>query len=174
MNKVTYKYWLIYQQYPSGYSLYAYTDRKEYLKEFKSTRRMDLFEIQKMNLTREQIHDLTEEYSGGYLVMMKGRTQLKNEGVSEFSMVMTKNEQLHVNSYLHQFLTVKIWELCVLNPRYLKKPFFDALSTIGYVDAFEQLMNPQSFDIGAWFSDHEPDYLSGFIKLYGDTLKEIE
>ena len=172
MNNQRYKYWVIYLIDETGEKrLYAYTDRKQLLSGFKQTRNMDKFVIQKMFLTRKDIHTLTYDYNGGYLTTMEGKTQLSNYDIGDFSLVVTKNEMVNVNSWVHTIVMVKIWNYCQLNPYLLKDKYFRALDDIGYVETYEQLIHPEFNHIGDWLSNHEPDYLAGFIRMYGPLLR---
>ena len=150
---------------------YAYTDRKEFVKRFKAERKKKLFRFTKVDLTREQIHDLTEHRMGEYLVEFKGKTQDESGEINEFSIITTKNEELNTTSTMSAFMFNDFWEYCKVNPYEFNKKYFNILKNIHYVEAYNHINNA-NFSIMNFFSNHEPDLLSGFISLYGDTLEE--
>lgn len=154
------------------YELYAYTDRKEFVKRWKKERNVSLFRITKVALDKEQIHNLTKEKMGEYLIELKGRTAYHGK-IEDFSIITTKTEELNVTSLLYKHLISNLYDLCQLNPYDIKsKKHFDSLRFFRYVDAYDYLHGLNNKNFGDYITKHEPDLLAGFIYLYGDTLSE--
>lgn len=170
MNDTTYSYYLINKISDLSCELYAYTDRKEFVKRWKKERKDGLFKISKVQLTRTQIHNLTTNRMGEYLIEFKGKTA-DNGIIKNFSLITTKNEELNVTSFLYKKLIGDLYDICQLNPHEIKSPkHYNALVALNYVDTYDYLHSRNNKTFAEYVFAHEPDLLAGFIFLYGDTL----
>lgn len=171
-----YKYWLIYIKSTDiniDLELYAYTDKKSYMKQFKMERNMNKFVIIEKNLSKEEVHRLTVDYNTLYLLQLKGRTRLNSKNyIGNFSIVVTKEERLNVVNVCSDVILSKIWATIEYRPNIFKKKYQTALLLMGYTDAYKYLSldfcsNSRFEDIAAEF---EPDYLNTFLSIYSDLM----
>lgn len=170
MMMITYEYWIIDRLVNDHYELYAYTDNKVYKKRFVKERNPDIFKITKYNLDKQDIHNLTEEHMGQYLTTLEGKTHV-GDTTRDFSLIVTKNELLNINSLIHQWYMIDLWRLCTLNPYFLKSKYYEALKALDYVSAYDEIHNSDQNVSINWFTHREPDYFGAFVKLYGDMLR---
>ena len=77
----TYNYWLFYEK--SNGELYAYTDSKKLYKQFKEERDMSKFTSKKFKLTKEEIHNITNDFGELYLKKVKLKTRNNQNKIKE-------------------------------------------------------------------------------------------
>ena len=112
MNKM-YKYYLYY----FNDELYAYTDNKEYAKEFEKIRDMKKFIRIKREITREDVNILAGEEQGKYLVSQTF-TIYDEERMSWFEseFIITQLERTGINNIAVQVMNEDLYKYCWDSP----------------------------------------------------------
>jgi len=176
MIEQKYKYWLIYIKSTDidiAYELYAYTDNKKYMKQFKEERNMDKFLIMMKKLTKKEIHQLTEEYNSSFLIPFEGKTRVESEKyIDQFSIMATKEEKLNVVNVCTDVIMSKMWTSVSYDPMLFKEKYKHMFVRLGYYNAYRYLC--LDFDLDYFediASEFEPDYLSAFLNMYSDLMK---
>lgn len=183
MNENTYKYWFFYikPEYihlvcteEKDSLLYAYTDNKEYAKIFKNQRDMDKFFMMKKEIDREEVNYLAKYFMREYLIKKEVKTKTGGIGskVVNFELIITKTEDIIIQSSSSRVLLVDIWKCAWLNPYIFTEKYLNALTEIGLKDRFDILNSwkTSNKEINKIGENVQPDLLSTFIKEFGFLL----
>lgn len=173
-----YKYWLIYLKSTDidvDLELYAYTDRKKYMKQFRVERNMKRFVILEKHLTKEEVHTLADEYNQLYLMKFEGKTRVDSKDyIREFSIVITKEEHQNIISVCADVIMCKIFAAVEYDPRIFKEKYLKALNVSGYTNIYKYITVDFNSEEETSFDDisqeFEPDYLSAFFNIYSELL----
>ena len=167
---IIYKYDEIY-----GYELYAYSTEKKLVKKFIEERNMKLFKIKKEKLTHEEIQDLDKETNSSYLTILIGKTKLGSHGseVIDFELVVTKEEKVCTDNVSYNNLCSELWKHTWINPLIFNDKLIKALCINNYVNGYRMIngIHLPNSNKTYYYNDLQPDTLSCFISLYGDTLR---
>lgn len=175
-NEKTYTYWLMYLTDPDLHekffrgkmsnNLYAYTDKKEHYKLWKSQRNSKIFEIKRKDLTVEEVHYLAENFQKKRLEIVEGETR-GTDAFRLFKVVMTAEERIcitsnlafNINTLIRREHAILETVLEIIRPSY--RFVLDRLCLSDFFDS----------------SKEEPDYdtLSGYdvFKEFIHTYKEL-
>lgn len=140
--------------------LYAYCSEKNLKNEFKETRNMKLFDIEKVKLSKYQIHHLTSEYQNLRL--------LEYRFSDDFEFPITMDEKLTIEYIGNQIISSELYiKAFDINPNIFNEENFNLLKEINYVDCFYYLVNGGDSE---FIYNIYPDFLRIFIKTFGKTL----
>lgn len=170
-------YWLFYLKDPSVLTpeqlrganleegfLYAYTDKKEYAKEWEKERNMRLFRKEKKALTTDEIGEITMLHQNGRIRTFHGETSDVEMGTRLFQIALTVRE--------YEFIQMQ-WVFCEMTvlpsldrPSKIgifRKEFRTMLEKVGYRDIFYDDLP---------FSEYylKPDFLKLFIHYFRPLL----
>lgn len=170
-------YWLFYLKDPSVLTpeqlrganleegfLYAYTDKKEYAKEWEKERNMRLFRKEKKALTTDEIGEITMLHQNGRIRTFHGETSDVEMGTRLFQIALTVWE--------YEFIQMQ-WLFCEMTvlpsldrPSKIgifRKEFRTMLEKVGYRDIFYDDLP---------FSEYylKPDFLKLFIHYFRPLL----
>lgn len=170
-------YWLFYLKDPSVLTpeqlrganleegfLYAYTDKKEYAKEWEKERNMRLFRKEKKALTTDEIGEITMLHQNGRIRTFHGETSDVEMGTRSF--------QIALNVWEYEFIQMQ-WLFCEMTvlpsldrPSKIgifRKEFRTMLEKVGYRDIFYDDLP---------FSEYylKPDFLKLFIHYFRPLL----
>ena len=173
-----YKYWLIYLKSADvdvELELYAYTDSKKYMKQFRLERNMKRFIIIEKLLTKEEIHTLADKYNRLYLMKFEGKTRVDaKDYIRNFSIVITKEEHQNIISDCADVIMCKIFASVEYNPICFKEKYLKALEVSGYSSIYNYITVDFNSEEETSFDDitqeFEPDYLSAFFNIYSELL----
>ena len=175
MSTSEYKYWLYYfrNETIDDYYLYAYTDDKEIHELFESQRDMDKFYVKKTKLSRDEATSLSETHRNNFLTKVKYRTtSCDKERYCELA--ITLDEKLSTVNYVYQQVYVDILTKAIIDPEIFQEKYLNILHKFGYSYAYYGV-NSTKYDkelmYEYFFDNVYPDYLGGFVFLYGKTLK---
>lgn len=153
----------------SGRTLYAVTPDKDNAVEFKTTRNMDLFEEEIIEMSKDEFHDRFNNNQGEILrrhnlttkkVAKNGRYE-----ASTAEVLMTDNESmLSEGDDQHISIMEPDWWLNTYPPTIYKKSIREALSLLEYTNTYKLLAH--------WY-DQNPDYVEkdyGAPDLWVDEL----
>lgn len=170
-------YWLFYLKDPSVLTpeqlrganleegfLYAYTDKKEYAKEWEKERNMRLFRKEKKALTTDEIGEITMLHQNGRIRTFHGETSDVEMGTRSF--------QIALNVWEYEFIQMQ-WLFCEMTvlpsldrPSKIgifRKEFRTMLEKVGYRNIF--------YDDLPYFEYYlKPDFLKLFIHYYRPLL----
>ena len=163
----TYIYWLFYEK--SNGELYAYTDSKKLYKQFKEERDMSKFTSKKFKLTKEEIHNITNDFGELYLKKVKLKTRNNQNKIKEIEMVLSKIEYDSVLNVEYDLLLCGIYTYCWVPASIFKISILLALKELGYHDVYKHMTNNLNYvDKPEFIKD--ADELGIFLRHYGDTL----
>ena len=170
-------YWLFYLKDPSVLTpeqlrganleegfLYAYTDKKEYAKEWEKERNMRLFRKEKKALTTDEIGEITMLHQNGRIRTFHGETSDVEMGTRSF--------QIALSEWEYEFIQMQ-WLFCEMTvlpsldrPSKIgifRKEFRTMLEKVGYRDIFYDDLP---------FSEYylKPDFLKLFIHYFRPLL----
>lgn len=170
-------YWLFYLKDPSVLTpeqlrganleegfLYAYTDKKEYAKEWEKERNMRLFRKEKKELTTDEIGEITMLHQNGRIRTFHGETSDVEMGTRSF--------QIALNVWEYEFIQMQ-WLFCEMTVL----PSLDRPSKIGiFRKEFRTMLEKVGYrhiyydDLP--FSEYylKPDFLKLFIHYYRPLL----
>ena len=163
-------YWLFYLKDPSVLTpeqlrganleegfLYAYTDKKEYAKEWEKERNMRLFRKEKKALTTDEIGEITMLHQNGRIRTFHGETSDVEMGTRPF--------QIALNVWEYEFIQMQ-WLFCEMTVL----PSLDRPSKIGifrkeFRTMLEKVGYRHIFYDDLPFSEYylKPDFLKHFI-----------
>lgn len=170
-------YWLFYLKDPSVLTpeqlrganleegfLYAYTDKKEYAKEWEKERNMHLFRKEKKALTTDEIGEITMLHQNGRIRTFHGETSDVEMGTRLFQIALTVWE--------YEFIQMQ-WLFCEMTvlpsldrPSKIgifRKEFRTMLEKVGYRNIF--------YDDLPYFEYYlKPDFLKLFIHYFRPLL----
>lgn len=170
-------YWLFYLKDPSVLTpeqlrganleegfLYAYTDKKEYAKEWEKERNMRLFRKEKKALTTDEIGEITMLHQNGRIRTFHGETSDVEMGTRLFQIALTVWE--------YEFIQMQ-WLFCEMTvlpsldrPSKIgifRKEFRTMLEKVGYRNIF--------YDDLPYFEYYlKPDFLKLFIHYFRPLL----
>lgn len=170
-------YWLFYLKDPSVLTpeqlrganleegfLYAYTDKKEYAKEWEKERNMRLFRKEKKALTADEIGEITMLHQNGRIRTFHGETSDVEMGTRSFQIALTVWE--------YEFIQMQ-WLFCEMTvlpsldrPSKIgifRKEFRTMLEKVGYRNIF--------YDDLPYFEYYlKPDFLKLFIHYFRPLL----
>lgn len=170
-------YWLFYLKDPSVLTpeqlrganleegfLYAYTDKKEYAKEWEKERNMRLFRKEKKALTTDEIGEITMLHQNGRIRTFHGETSDVEMGTRSF--------QIALNVWEYEFIQMQ-WLFCEMTvlpsldrPSKIgifRKEFRTMLEKVGYRNIF--------YDDLPYFEYYlKPDFLKLFIHYFRPLL----
>lgn len=170
-------YWLFYLKDPSVLTpeqlrganleegfLYAYTDKKEYAKEWEKERNMRLFRKEKKALTTDEIGEITTLHQNGRIRTFHGETSDVEMGTRLFQIALTVWE--------YEFIQMQ-WLFCEMTvlpsldrPSKIgifRKEFRTMLEKVGYRNIF--------YDDLPYFEYYlKPDFLKLFIHYFRPLL----
>lgn len=174
-----YTYWVFYLKtsyrnshyipIPMESSIYAYTDVKDYEKEFKLTRDMSKFIIKKYKLTRQEIHQLIENEPTKYLKEIEGITKDENFNCVPFHLVVTEEERIHIDRICNSAISVNIFIYAWDNPYIFKDKYIESLEKIGYLSIYNSI-SEDGTEISTDTPLIEPDLLSCFLKEFRNLI----
>ena len=156
--------------------LYAYTNNKEYAKEFKKVRNMDMFIEEVQHVDKSEYNQITSVFHtrGCQLVETKLLTSYENECIKT-PVVITQHEE---DETILRNETV-YFELCKstsINSVYFNDKIINALDTLYYFDIMKQYSaemlginyseNNSMIDVGL-----QIDQLQYFILKFGHTMR---
>lgn len=170
-------YWLFYLKDPSVLTpeqlrganleegfLYAYTDKKEYAKEWEKERNMRLFRKEKKALTTDEIGEITMLHQNGRIRTFHGET-------SDVEM-STRSFQIALNVWEYEFIQMQ-WLFCEMTvlpsldrPSKIgifRKEFRTMLEQVGYRHIFYDDLPYSEYHL-------KPDFLKLFIHYYRPLL----
>lgn len=117
MTDKTYTYWLIYLTDPalhdkfigdnSPENLYAYTDKKEHYKLWKSQRSNKVFEIKRKELDYGDVKYLASNFQRQRIEIVEGETRGRDE-FRLFKIAMTAEERIYITSNMAFYLNTLI------------------------------------------------------------------
>lgn len=170
-------YWLFYLKDPSVLTpeqlrganleegfLYAYTDKKEYAKEWEKERNMRLFRKEKKALTTDEIGEITMLHQNGRIRTFHGETSDVEMGTRSF--------QIALNVWEYEFIQMQ-WLFCEMTvlpsldrPSKIgifRKEFRTMLEKVGYRNIFYDDLPFAEYYL-------KPDFLKLFIHYYRPLL----
>lgn len=154
-----YKYYFIFKK-DTG-DLFAYTDNKIYIQEFKKSRDMNRFYVKKQYINRKTVNDLAANIPKKYLVCKELPTKPKG---SIISIVLTQYEYEGLISQGNYIFFNKIRQNTHLDFSILKDEYYDALNNLGYGIYFSIWKGDLVLsDIFEYIS---PDYVNIFIHYF--------
>lgn len=115
------------------YDIYAYTNSKEILKQFKETRNMDKFYIKKESFTKEELNDLYKTHMHSNLEKYKVSFRDNCYHYHEASIPITQWERMKIDMASSMVIHEKIYEHVWTDIYPLKKKYYNALSKLLYV-----------------------------------------
>lgn len=154
---------MIYYLYPIPHSddIFAYTPDKKTAKKFEKMRVSGLFVPIIRDLDSEGLKDLYIYAPDKLLTIHKFKI-----GDEYIEIPMTANEWLTVQHTVIQGMEVDAYITCAKYPKKIfTKKFRESLRAIGYLDYLEEYNGSDKI------VKQQPDYLSCFVTLYGETLK---
>lgn len=178
MKDNEFKYWIFYLVNSrcifdiSNYDIYAFTDNKEIAENFIKTRNMNKFYLKKMKLNREERNNLIKNNLNSELSFMEGTTRTRKYKVTSFKIAVTKHEKLFCNNdetiYIHEYLYRFVWG----EPSILKDKYINALSTLGFIQMHEMIVDG---DMDSWsdtVSRMHPDHFNMILSHVKDLFIE--
>ena len=170
-------YWLFYLEDPSVLTqeqlrganleegfLYAYTDKKEYAKEWERERNMRLFRKEKKALTTDEIGEITTLHQNGRIRTFHGETSDAEMGTRSF--------QIALNVWEYEFIQMQ-WLFCEMTvlPS-LDRPSKIGIFRKGFRTMLEKVGYRHIFYDDLPFSEYylKPDFLKLFIHYYRPLL----
>lgn len=166
----TYKYWFYYLKKTN--ELYAYTDNKNYAKEFENMRNMKKFKRVVDDISTDELRQLVEEYKNKYLIKTKMDVYDKNSKEwFKQDIILTSVESITIQNTEAHLLYKNIYSNCWDDPYIFKSKVHKALETLEYVNVYQNYIMAHS---GLYQEDElniKIDKLGIFIRCYGKTLK---
>ena len=155
----TYKYYFIFKT--DNDELFAYSDNKIYIKEFKKSRDMSKFRIIKEYITQDAVNDLAYNIPKKYLICKELLTKPHD---TKISIIMTQYEYEGLIRESNDIFFNKIINKTCINPIIFKDDYCKALAGMGYNIYFriwcgDLVLN----DIFKFIS---PDYVNIFIYYF--------
>lgn len=160
-----YRYYLFtfkkeYEKYSQDSTrLYAYCDDKIMKSEFENTRDMEMFDVEKVKLTKKQVNYLATEYQNLRLT--------EYTFSNDFIFPITMEEKLTIEYIGNRIINSDIYTRSfTINPYIFNDDYFQILKDLNYVDCYNYCENgdtPYQYKL-------YPDFLSIFIKSFGRTL----
>ena len=177
MYSKVYTYWVFYikdeyiDRVPDSVScrlnrhLYAYTDKKEYAKEFRKTHSKDAIIMKKVKLNRDGVRLLAQEFQNNIIRKQTLTTKDEDYHSIEIKMCMTEKEyMISENScYAH---VEDIWKYVWESINHLDNKYVKALNDLGYTYLYEKLENGNC----SYVPNMEPDILGSFIYNFKSIL----
>lgn len=153
--------------------IYAYTDDEEVAKLFLSTRNKKIFKLKKEKLSRNEINLLCSRHPNSYILIKDIKTHI-NTKISHYILALTKTEMI-MSQHECDSLLIKLLSHSNFSPNILKKKYKKALCILKYDDSHNYYINGE--DGGYNYIGYNtiteigtPDFLTNFIKLYGNLL----
>lgn len=164
-------------------SLYAYTEKKQFKKEFIETRNMNFFYLKEKEVTKEEYMKFRDKFQNFRLSHYEFLTKVKNSirYKEKIQILSTENESLFIYTSAIDNIFVLLGEMINLKfASCLKKEYLNALNELGY------------FQIGKWYGglpfdemtymdvrmdmeegelNFEIDEFQLFLYYYGDLMK---
>ena len=156
-----YKYDLFYRK-DTG-QLYAYTDNRTLAKGFKITRKESIFIHRNEMLSSSDLKDIHAEVPDALL-----QTYRFNLDSKTIVLPITTRERLELEHVVAQALNVSIYLTADINPNIFTHKIQELLKKISYTDVYNDY-HDSSYNRK---DSVKPDYLTCFLSLYGDTMKE--
>lgn len=177
MDVKRYHYWCFYYHDAASqddiWELYAYTDKKEYAKQFEATRNMKKFRKKSLKLTRKEVNYLADNYQGEYLRESLYLTKLPSKhkyDITYVKFITTEMEDITARSWMSTFLTIKLWDNCWFDYHIFNDDLIEVLRKLHYTDGYDMIMGYENEDE----IDNEdtliPDEFAMFLHLYKHTI----
>ena len=138
---MTYKYWIFYvkreyiEDIPFEYlwnQIYAYTDNKEYAKQFESWHNMSKFIKREVKLTKEEIHIMTEDIMSKYLQPYRIITEGKKKKKKKILIISNRDEKRLLDSNVSMIANNTIIRNTIQEPHIYDYSLYKALSVLKY------------------------------------------
>lgn len=178
----TYTYWIFYLKNPEGCihplesansNIYAYTSDKILSTNFQKERNMNCFKMVKKKLNKESVCWLAREIPKSNLSLYKAETKGDIDETETVDVTITTTERCIVTWYCYNAISQKMWEYVTFDPYTFKNKYIQSLLVLKYVECFELLGNLQTTYVNSpLIYEIKPDFLSGFIHIYGDLLRK--
>lgn len=177
-NDKTYTYWLIYLTDPALHDkffsgkmstdLYAYTDKKEHYKLWKSQRNSKAFEVKRKDLSQDEIRYLASKFQRQRIEIVEGETR-GHDAFRLFKVAMTAHERIYITSnmafYLNTLIQRKHEPLGFL-VKVIRPSYRFVLDKFCLSDIFDTEKEEPDYD-----KLNEYDIFKEFIHTYSELLK---
>lgn len=168
--------------------LYAFTNKKSYMMEFKRYRDMKRFTIQTEDMSKKEYKSYTCDMRWRELQLFNAKTRGDNYKTIKVPMILTYDESYFLNGHC-----AKIWdgyEYLLCDPVIMKRKYRDALSDLLMLNFYgcvrlkhdellsEYLSHPEYSSFGPpsgllieeFMQSYDFDQLAVFVKYFGHTL----
>lgn len=155
-----YRYTLFYRK-DTG-ELYAYTDNKILAKSFKLTRKESIFIIEQKMLSSSDLKDIYNNIPDTLILPYRF-----DIGKTTIILPITMREKLELEHTVSQVTTVSIYLAASINPEIFTSKIQEILKKLNYVNIYKDC-NSSRYNSESL----KADFLTCFLTLYGDTMKE--
>lgn len=156
-----YPYTLFYRK-DTG-ELYAYSDNKTLAKAFKVTRKESIFIIEQKLLSSSELKDIHDAVPDVLLIPYQFSI-----GKTTITLPITTREKLEIEHIVMQVINVSIYLNASINPEIFTPKIQESLRKINYTSIYRDY-HSNNYDES---ESIKPDYLTCFLTLYGETMKE--
>lgn len=171
-----YKYWIFYikEKYKDDtykelyHRIYAYTDNKEYAKEFEIFHDMEKFIKKEVKLSREEVRILAMHAKKEFLQPCMLTTTSKNSNVEKIKIIITEGEQQLLIANVSNLANTRLIKATVEVPFIFSKKVYKALYDLKYVLLYAGTDVDNSFIKGTLHIDE----LAVYANIFEDILKK--
>lgn len=176
ISMTRYKYWFFYIKpkyeedvYKELYHrIYAYTDNKDYAREFELFHDMCKFIKKEILLSREEVRTLTRHAKKEYLQPCSLTTSTNDSGIEKINLIITEGEQQILTANVSNMANNTIIRATVEAPYIFNKKIYKALKELKYILLYSGMEVQDSFMNGTLHIDE----FAVYVNIFSNVLRK--